>query len=138
MMEERDETVREFLRRRGSPDTVVARGLAGLLESWERTVEAVVRGYPYGLDDYLNDLDGRQLIEEAWGAASDIERAHIEARLGVADDRMRGHTVQRARCLWGAEAATYHGWSAEKNWWYWRVPAHPGAELADEIATRGV
>ena len=135
-MEEHEETVRDFLRRRGSPDTVVARGLAGLLESWERTVESVARGYPYGLDDYLNDLDGRQLIEDVWGAASDIERARVEARLGLADDKMRAHTERRERCLWGADVATYHGWSSERNWWYWSVPRNPGTELAEELDAR--
>jgi hypothetical protein len=135
-MSDHEETVREFLRRRGCPDTVVARGLAGLLESWERTVEAVGRGYPYGLDDYLNDLDGRQLIADAWGAASDLERARIEARLTAADEKLRGLTKLQPRCLWGADVATYHGWSSEANWWYWSVPRLPGEELAADLESQ--
>jgi hypothetical protein len=135
-MNEHEETVREFLRRRGCPDTVVARGLTGLLESWERTVEAVGRGYPYGLDDYLNDIDGRQLIEDAWGAASDVERVRIEARLAAADEKLRALTEVGQRCLWGGDVANYHGWSREKNWWYWSVPRQPGEDLAADLEAR--
>jgi hypothetical protein len=130
------ESVREFLRRRGSPDTVVERGLPGLLEQWERAIEDVARGYPYGLDDYLNDLDGRQLLEEALGAASDGERARIRERLDAADARARSLMVNRERCLWGDEVARYHDWDRERNWWYYAVPREPGKDLAEELEGR--
>ena len=63
-----DEMVKRFLNGRGCPEDVVERGLAGLVEDWERTAEQVGSGYPLGLDDYLNDVDGRQLIEDCVSA----------------------------------------------------------------------
>ena len=57
--------VHVFLLSRGCPDDVVEMGLEGLLLEWERAVAQVESGYPLGLDDYLNDLDGRQLLEES-------------------------------------------------------------------------
>jgi hypothetical protein len=39
-----NDPVREFLRRSGAPYSVVARGLRGLVENWERVVTQVVEG----------------------------------------------------------------------------------------------
>jgi hypothetical protein len=72
-----DDSVREFLSDRGCPDEVVTAGLDGLVSEWERAVVQVESGYPLGLDDYLNDLDGRQLLEDALEVASEIERAAV-------------------------------------------------------------
>jgi len=127
------ESVREFLRRRGAPDTVVARGMPGLIESWERTATAIEQGYAFGLDDYLNDMDARQLIDDAWGAASDHERRRVEDRLADADRRVRERLVERSHCLWGDGVAQYHGWSRERNWWYFMQPASAGADLTEEL-----
>ena len=64
------DAVRRFLRARGSPAHVVEEGLEGLVRGWEETVERVAAGYPLDtIEDYLNDLDGRQLLE--------IGRAHV-------------------------------------------------------------
>ncbi len=135
-MNDREESVREFLRRRGAPDTVVARGLEGLVEQWSRTARALERGYAYGLDDYLNDLDARQLIEEAleFAALHEIER--VREALEAADAMARAALEPSARCVWGEGSARYHGWSAERNWWYFAVPKHPGEDLAAELRER--
>lgn len=129
-----EESVREFLRRRGAPDTVVARGLLGLIEAWERTASAVETGYAFGLDDYLNDMDGRQLIADAWGAASDLERRNIRDRLEDADERIRDHLSPRDTCLWGDGVAQYHGWERNKSWWYFMQPTHPGEQLLEDLS----
>lgn len=128
-----DETVREFLRRRGCPDEVVARGLLGLVEQWEKTAEAVETGYSLGLDDYLNDMDSRQLIEEALEFASEIETLQVKARLAAADKRMRAALKPRPSCLWGEGIGRYHDWSPDRNWWYFSVPRAPGPDLAAEL-----
>src|SRR5688500_16956128 len=60
-----EEAVTQYLKGRGVPDDVAESGLEGLVSAWERTASQVQAGYPLGLDDYLNDVDGRQLIEEA-------------------------------------------------------------------------
>jgi hypothetical protein len=128
-----DESVRDFLRRRGAAEHLVEGGLAAMVEAWERVAEGVAGGYALGLDDYLNDLDLRQLLEEALGAANDLERARTAPRLAAADARMRGATVPARRCLWGDDVARYHGWDAERNWWYYRVPRDAGPELGEDL-----
>ena len=123
--------VREFLKRRRSAEHVVRGGLPGLVENWERVVESVTRGYNLGLDDYLNDMDGRQLLDEALELAK-ADHAYIE-RVRRADQSMRRLVRPITRSLWGEKNATEHGWSAAKNWWYFAVPIKAGPELVDDL-----
>ena len=64
-------------------------GIPGLAKSWEQTVEEVNKGYALTLDDYLNDLDGRQIFEEALGMAPEAEREKIRERVARVDRKMQ-------------------------------------------------
>lgn len=130
-----NDPVRAFLENRGCPEDVVSGGLEGLVAEWERAVQQVETGYPLGLDDYLNDLDGRQLLEDALDVASEIERAATVARVKSADARMRRAVRLVNECLWGARVADQEGWSADRNWWYFGVPMNPGPILRDDLDT---
>jgi hypothetical protein len=129
-----NDPVREFLRGRGSSPRLIEGGLAGLIESWESVVNAVEEGYPLGLDDYLNDLDVRQLLEEALAVAPASERPDCAARLRRADEQMKLLVEPIHACLWGAEVAEEEGWSAQKNWWYFSRPLQGNPDLLAEIA----
>ena len=128
-----NDPVRTFLANRGCPEDVVAGGLEGLVSEWERAVAQVEEGYPLGLDDYLNDLDGRQLLEEALEVASAIERAAAVARIREADARMLRGARLVNESLWGSRVADREGWTAEQNWWYFAVPLEPGPLLRDDL-----
>ncbi len=125
--------VSEFLKERGCPKHVVRGGLKGLVENWESVVECVVEGYSLGLDDYLNDMDGRQLLEEALAVAPAREKGMYADRLRRADALMKKAAVPAGRCLWGDEVAETEGWSSRKNWWYFMKPLEAGLELLAEI-----
>lgn len=137
-------SVRAFLRARGCPPGVVAGGLEGLIAEWERVAESVEQGYPLDtLDDYLNDMDGRELIEEALAAvpgarggsldAADARAASLDVRLAAADARIRSALVPALACLWGEAIAARHRWSAAREWWYFMKPARPGPGLGAEL-----
>jgi len=128
-----NDPVRDYLRERGCADYVIEGGLEGLVESWEKTVRQVEEDYSLTLDDYLNDLDARQLIAEALVVASDQQRAAIDARLSRADEKMRNLTEPAKFCLWGEEVAEEEGWTAEENWWYFARPIKADPELLAEI-----
>jgi len=125
--------VREFLEQRGCPEHVVRSGLQGLAESWEEVVRSVEEGYSLGLDDYLNDMDGRQLIEEVLHVASAGDKKSFLKRIRQADAKMQWLVKPVGRCLWGDETARQEGWTAKKNWWYFSKPTRPGEELLAEI-----
>jgi len=127
--------VREYLRERGCAQHVINGGLEALVEAWEKTVGSVEKGYELGLDDYLNDLDGRQLIEETLPLVGEKAQKYQE-RVDHADERMRKQVRLTGRCLWGDEAASEHGWSAGKNWWYFSEPRTAGHELLEDLKSR--
>jgi hypothetical protein len=131
-MKEKD-PVGEFLRKRGCPEHVVMGGLRGLTESWEEVVRSVEKGYSQGLDDYLNDMDSRQLIEEGLHIAPAREKETFLKQIRQADAKMQWLVKPSGRCLWGDETARREGWTAEKNWWYFSIPIHPGEELLGDI-----
>ena len=131
-MKEKD-SVAEFLRKRGCPEHVVRGGLRGLAESWEEVVRSIEEGYSLGLDDYLNDLDGRQLLEEALAVAPAQEKKTALQRVRRADAKMQTLVRPSGRCLWGDETARQEGWTARKNWWYFSIPVNPGEELLNEL-----
>jgi hypothetical protein len=129
--------VKAFLRSRGCPEEVVRGGLERLVGEWERIAGEVARGYALGLDDYLNDLDVRQLIEDAAAHARPQELREIEPRLLAADERMQSAVRPVTECLWGERVARREGWSADSNWWYFSLPRRPGRLLREELEPGG-
>ena len=131
-MKERN-PVGEFLQKRGYPEHVVKGGLHGLTVNWEEVVRSVEEGYSLGFDDYLNDMYGRQLIEEVLPISPAGAKETVLKRIRQADARMQWLVKPAGRCLWGDETARQQGWTANKNWWYFSIPNRPGEELLREI-----
>jgi hypothetical protein len=132
-MEQEDDPITAFLRKQGASYAVVANGLRGLVENWERVVGLVESGYPQGLDDYLSDMDGRQLLENALELASADARNGVMARVRDADHRILVLLRPAGKCLWGPIAAEDEGWTPERNWWYFQLPKSPGPALLAEL-----
>jgi hypothetical protein len=126
----------EYLKSKGAPPHVVKRGLAGLMEDWEKVVASIGQGYDLGLDDYLNDMDVRQLLEETLKVVSEGERQKFRERLQKTDDRMRSFTKSTLKCLWGEKVAHEEGWNREKNWWYYGQPLKADPEFLSEIENK--
>lgn len=128
-----DDAVRDFLREKGCAYQLIERGFVGLVESWEKVVQSVEEGYTLTMDDYLNDLDARQLLDEAMSVASAAELARFDDRIQQADDQMKSLTRRTGVCLWGDEVAEEEGWTPKKNWWYYSRPIEADADLLAEI-----
>lgn len=124
--------VREYLQEKGCGEHVIRGGLEGLVEAWERVVESVTQGYRLGLDDYLNDLDARQLLAEAWEVAPVNEQQHYQSRVAAADVQMKSLLRPADECLWGDEVAEEEGWTREEQWWYFGFPRNAGEDLRAE------
>lgn len=115
--------VRVFLRDRGIADEVVAAGVEGLVARWEQAArEAERERYPFGVEDWLNDLDGRQLLHELAHAVKGAVAGAAAARLDEADQRVRAATEVAGECLWGDGLAKRMHWTPGVEWWYWRTP----------------
>jgi len=125
--------VRDYLQETGSAQEVIEQGLEGLVEGWEKLVHSIENGYALGLDDYLNDLDVRQLLEEALLVATAEQHDEVEERINLADQKMKSLVTPTTVCLWGDEIAQEEGWTDEKNWWYFSRPIKANKNLLAEI-----
>jgi hypothetical protein len=117
-----NDPIREYCRQKGCADFVVEGGLDYLIPTWERIVDSVVKGEPQYQDDYLNDVDTRQIIAEVLPIATESQREAILERLEAADKRMHSAVVPTKECIWGKENAEQYGWSREEQWWYFTRP----------------
>lgn len=128
-----NDPVRTFLSDRGCSPQVVEGGIELLIESWERTVDSVDEGYTLGLDDYLNDLDARQLIEDVIDLVPVEERSSLTERVRFADERMKEIVDLQETCLWSDVVAEMEGWNSSDNWWYYARPRNADPQLLEEI-----
>ncbi len=122
-----------FLQSQGCSRAVVEGGLDGLVAAWERIVDAVAAGYAGGLEEYLNDMDSRDLLNEAWQVARLDQQEGAAERLQAADRRVRALLVPTAQCLYGDLVAEDEGWTPDSHWWYFSRPAQAGRRLTAEL-----
>src|SRR5690348_12568868 len=92
--------VDRYLAERGVSSVVRKKGLGGLIDDWTSIARSAER-YNLTLDDWLNDLDLRDIIAGAIDAASPAEGRTFGAALQRADDAFRAATVESPRSLWG-------------------------------------
>ena len=123
----------EFLQSKGCGDHIINGGLAGLVETWEGVVEAVADEYQLSLDDYLNDLDSRQLLQDALAVAPAADNTKFAHRINEADEQMKSLTTKIEECLWSDEVAEEEGWNRKENWWYYCIPKSAGEDLMEEL-----
>ena len=90
-------------------------------------------GYAGDYEDYLGDLDGRQLLAQALERVTPDQAALVEARLRELDDRMRAATVPVTRCLGGMIVADEEGWSPDDNGWYYARPLRGAPACLEEF-----
>ncbi len=132
-----DTRIDTWLDARGAGAHLVGLGLAGLVARWEAVVAEVASGSVLGLDDYLNDLDLRQMLHELLATMPDT-RAPLIRRLRDADRRLAAATRPVASNLWGDGTAARRGWTPRVNWWYHAVPRAMGDELTDDLRAAGI
>jgi len=115
--------VRAFLAARGLSGEALEGGASELVRRWEQAArDAEHARYPFGIEDWLNELDGRHLLEELGRALPGAIDGPLAARLSEADRRLRAATETSLECVWGATLAARQGWSPGREWWYWRRP----------------
>jgi hypothetical protein len=110
---------------------------AELVHRWERIVDEVERGYDLTLDDYLNDMDLRDLVARTAPTAPASTRSAMAPRLAAADSRFRSAT-EPCGPLWGPDVAEEQAHDPRRQWWYFRRPARPGPTLAADLTQAGL
>ncbi len=137
------DAVKRYLRDRGARPDLVEAGLPGLVKRWATIVDEIARGYQLTLDDYLNDMDVRDMIAGALAVAGTKERDALERSLAEADRKLHELTTP-SPSLWGPAANIPNQQNpansanladrANLRWWYFRKPRHPGKSLEADLA----
>lgn len=109
--------------------------LCELIDQWVEFTGDLDKGYSFDLDNWLNDVDVRELILEALPMFSREEMGEHALKLDQADATFRAATRDFKKCVWGKGTARKERWTPEKNWWYFRTPLSSNAQLEDELAT---
>jgi len=126
---EEPDPVQQYCRARGYAGRVVQGGLEELLASWQATVSCLARGNDQDIYEYLIGMHGRQILDEVLAVADESTRAKCARLITQLDDRFRGLTSPSAHCIWGKKgSAEQRGWTAERNWWYFRKPTGKPAD----------
>ena len=116
--------VSRYCEQRGFSSRVREGGFGYLVDRWTKVVADVETAYRGIFDEYLNDMDARKIIEELATYATDNEWAQVEAVLPSLDDRFHAATRPVEVCIWGELNAAKHGYRADRDWWYFRVPTN--------------
>jgi hypothetical protein len=133
-----NEPVRTYLISRGCAAHVIRKGLPGLVTQWGGIVDAVEAGnHDESLDEWLNDMDVRDIIAGALAAADEQDKRAAAAEVEGADVRFRVATVP-CSCVWGDDVADTNSWRPEWQWWYFRRPAQLGEALREDLLVNGL
>lgn len=129
--------VAQYFAERGVPNDVRGKGLAGIIAKWT-AIAGTAASYDLTLDDWLNDVDLRDIIAGAFAAAPESERNSIREALDRADTLFQAATVETKRSMWGDAVASADNHDPHHQWWYFRRPAHPGETMRQDLADAGI
>ena len=113
--------IQEYLRDNGYPEHIVREGRDGLLRRWREFVEAVERGYTFGIEDYRNDLDVRAIIRLA----------------GAEDDQIRALDARLAALLTAKQVRVWES-AAGDPFWDFGYPRNAGPPLIEDLRGEGL
>jgi len=108
--------------------------LRELIDQWSTLVaDFETKDYTFDIDNWRNDVDVRQLIEEALPMFSREEMGDHALKLDQADKAFSAGTRPFKRCVWGHGTQKKEKWTPERHWWYFRTPIRSNAQLEDEL-----
>ena len=130
--------VDQYFAERGVSAGVRSKGLRGIVASWDAIARSAER-YDLTLDDWLNDLDLRDIIAGAMAVASNTSIGDLRDALERADDTFRAATIELKQSLWGAHGAGgARSHDPVSQWWYFRYPRRPGFSMRRDLESAGI
>jgi len=103
------------------PDFIVQNGLKGLIDSWKFTTKHELYNPDYLIEEYLNDLDGREILSQVLPLLKGNSAAGVRRIVHRTDQDFIANTFE-TDCVWGKNTEKRRGWNRNKNWWYYRLP----------------
>jgi hypothetical protein len=113
--------IRRYLSERKAGPQVIEGGLDHLVSRWSRTGAKVpARSGEWTWEEWLSDLGTRQIIQDLFDRFP--EARETSGEVAEADGLFFSTSRVSDSCQWGDRDQQAHGWTPEKNWWYWRAP----------------
>ncbi|MDQ2890524.1 MAG: hypothetical protein M3R65_08220 [Gemmatimonadota bacterium] len=137
MPDESTDAVARYLAARGVAIHLRNKGLRDIIARWDGIARAAAR-YDLTLDDWLNDLDLRDIIAGALAVASEREQHDVRDALDRADDLFRSATTETKQSMWGDAVVTADKHDPLRQWWYFRRPDHPGKSMRTDLIAVGI
>jgi hypothetical protein len=129
--------IAEYLEKRGVSAGVRKKGLRGLVADWIGIARSAAH-YNLTLDDWVNDLDLRDIIAGALAFAPQNERHALHEALERADDEFRAGTLAFEQSAAHGSRSRAQAYDPSRQWWYFRYPAHPGDSMRADLKAAGV
>lgn len=111
-------------------------GLEAAIERWD-LISRTAKNYDFTLDDWLNDMDLRDIIAGAMAVAGPQELKSMAERLSKADHKLREATVETGS-IWGSAMTGEMTPDPETAWWYYRRPSEPGETMQEDLDAAGL
>jgi hypothetical protein len=99
--------------------------LEGLARQWLEFANEIREGYWGTIDDFTNDLTGRDLLEEAARRLGEGERAWLDGLTRPGDEAYRAATAE------DSSDRLSRFFRHDNYWWWHRLPLVPGQLAAD-------
>jgi hypothetical protein len=131
-----NDPVRMYLKSRGVSSELIEGGLEAAIDRWD-AISRTAKTYDFTLDDWLNDMDLRDIIEGAMGVGDAAEHDSVSERLKAVDDRLKKGTVETGS-IWGSAMSGDLAPDPAKAWWYFRRPSKPGETMREDLETAGL
>lgn len=133
LSEKLNDPVREFSRRKGYSNSVICGSFDYLLERWEAIVKKVKFPKSYILDEYLNDMSSRDVLEELLNVFPSL---NLSRRTHQLDFEIREVLQPISVCIFGSRNAKKYNYTPEQHWYYFMLPAFLAEEWEEIVRQR--
>jgi hypothetical protein len=115
-----EEKVKEFLKKRRVAEHVIKGGIKYLFDCWKKFVEDCEKNSYMEIEEYLNDLDGRDILQDV---IEEFEKEDIMKWVVIEvkkyDERFRKLLFNTDVCAWGKPNEHKYISTKKTRFWYW-------------------
>ena len=105
-----------------------------LLQDWAHMVGECRQGFPFSIEEYQNDLDGRMLLGRVLERADPERLPSVTVIVDQLDKEFREATIEVGRPVWFQDAAQS---DPQTYWFYYRLPRQPSEEVLRGLRNLG-
>ena len=127
------DTAREYSRRKRYSSLVIYGTFDYLLKGWEATVRDVALEKCIMFEEYLNDMNGRKILEELIEVAGDSAPYGVKEKMWLLDSKIIPLLQPSFNCIYGNKNALKLSYLPHQHWYYFALPKFIGTEWEQNI-----